>query len=228
VPPREKRAATLDFGFDAAESPYHFVVSPEATTVLFVERFAWPPDADPDARRPTLKAVLDRYRWEQVAAAVAEVFNRRLRLAGYRAAQWRENETLLAPYFGKELVLLAWAIEGADPTLIPNMRANWVGLAPEERWWLYTTINATFAGAEAGRDRGWRKAIKIAFAENPLSAPPSTFLSGDQAIREARDNYRILPPAPHPTPARRRGGRQGEPEAEQFTLPEGETEDRAP
>ena len=80
----------------------------------------------------------------------------------------------MAPYFGKELTLLAWAIEDADPTLIPSMVANWLGLAPEERWWLYTTINATSGHPEHGRDRGWRKAIKIAFAENPAGAPADT------------------------------------------------------
>jgi hypothetical protein len=47
------------------------------------------------------------------------------------------------------------------------MIANWTGLAPEERWWLYTTVNATSGHQDHGKDRGWRKAIKIAFAENP-------------------------------------------------------------
>ena len=57
------------------------------------------------------------------------------------------------------------------------MIANWRGLAPEERWWFYTTINATRHGhTEHGNDRGWRKAIKIAFAENPIQLPPSALL----------------------------------------------------
>ncbi len=222
MPGRASRRPVLDFGFESEESPYHFVVGQEAGSTTFVERFGWPPESDASVRNPVLKAVLDRYRWNRVAETVAEVFNRRLRAAGYRAAQWRETETLVAPYFGKELTLLAWAIEGADPTLIPNMLANWVGLAPEERWWLYTTINATFSHPEYGKDRGWRKAIKIAFAENPASAPPSSLLRGERNIGEGRQDYRVLPPAPRPTPRSRRGAASREPSEVQIQLPSGE------
>jgi len=137
------------------------------------ERFAWTVGDDAEIERTSAdKAILDGDRWRRIATTAAEVFNRRLAQAKRRPSAWHsEGETLLAPYFGKELTLLFWAVEDADPTVIPNMLANWVGLAPEERWWLYTTINATSRYAEHGKDRGWRKAIKIAFAENPASAP---------------------------------------------------------
>lgn len=222
MPARATRPALRDFGFDPNESPYHFVVGLDPASATFVERFEWPPDEPGGfARQPVLKAVLDRYRWSRVSETVAEVFNRRLRSARYHAAQWKEAETLVAPYFGKELILLTWAIEGADPTLIPNMLANWVGLAPEERWWLYTTINATAGHPEHGRDRGWRKAIKIAFAENPASAPPSSLLRDDPGIAEGRERYRGMLPAPLPTPRRRRG-RVGATEDGQIELPAGD------
>ena len=121
---------------------------------------------------PVTKVTLDAYRWGRVAEAVAGEFNRRLRAGGNPAGRWLKGETVLAAHFGKELTLLAWAIEEIDPTVLPSMLANWLGLAPEERWWLYTTINAT-ATATAPPDpgRGWRKAIRIAFAENPIDAP---------------------------------------------------------
>lgn len=80
--------------------------------------------------------------------------------------------------------MLAWAVEDADPTLLPAMIANWLGLASEERWWLYTTINATNGHPDHGRDRGWRKAIKIAVAENPIAAAaPSAQFSKDSVSR---------------------------------------------
>ncbi|HEX5416074.1 MAG TPA: DUF3780 domain-containing protein, partial [Chloroflexota bacterium] len=199
-----RRRALFDFGFDPVESPYHFVVETGETTTLIAERYAWPPEGDDtagqpaSARQPALKVALSRYRWGRVAEAAADVFNRRLRAAGFRPAAWKPGETLLAPYFGKELTLLLWAIEDADATVIPNMLANWLGLAPEERWWLYTTINATAGHPEYGKDKGWRKAIKISFAENPAALPPSSLLNGDAALREPRDPYRVLPPAPPP------------------------------
>ena len=46
---------------------------------------------------------------------------------------------------------------------------NWQGLAPEERWWLYTMANAATGHALAGRNKGWRKAIRFALTENPIA-----------------------------------------------------------
>lgn len=80
---------------------------------------------------------------------------------------------ILTPHFGKELTLLAWSTEDMDDSLLPNIISNWLGLEPEERWWLYTTVNATFTKAEIGKDRGWRKAIRIAFSENPVPEMPA-------------------------------------------------------
>lgn len=176
------RQAVHDFGFDPSESPYHFAVTIDAATgrVTVTERFVWPAGDNGTAERPPAnKAMLDSDRWQRIAGVAAEVFNRRLAQAHLRRVGWRpEGDTLLAPYFGKELTLLFWVVEDADLTVIPNMVANWVELAPEERWWLYTTVNATSRYAEHGKDRGWRKAIKIAFAENPASSPPPSMLAG--------------------------------------------------
>lgn len=70
---------------------------------------------------------------------------------------------------GKELVLFAWAIEDADPALIPVAIKNWQGLMPEERWRLYTMTNAATGHAVQGRNKGWRKAVRYALTENPVS-----------------------------------------------------------
>lgn len=164
------RSDVRDFGFDPSYSPYHFSVilrGGEKPQVKMEEHYSFPATGDSSDRRPEGKAILDGYRWSRIEGAARSDFNQRLTAQGYRPAGWRVRETLLAPHFGKELVLLAWAVEDADPTVIPNIIANWKGLAPEERWWLYTTVNATSSHPEHGRDRGWRKAIKIALAENP-------------------------------------------------------------
>jgi hypothetical protein len=175
---RSKVPRLRDFGFDAGESPYHFAVVIDRSQqgeIRIEERFTFE-ESSPEqpGREPHTKAILDGYRWSRIADATRTEFNRRLATQGQRAA-WRARETLLAPHLGKELTLLAWAIEDADPTVIPNVIANWRGLAPEERWWLYTTVNATSGHPEHSRDRGWRKAIKVALAENPsVAATPGT------------------------------------------------------
>lgn len=165
----EQRTVTRGFGFDPAHAPHHFAVVPDRSGgVAIVERFILEDEADAATQHPVIKVRLDAYRWERIAPIAADEFNDRLRRVGLKAGVWRKGETLIAPHLGKELTLLAWAVEDADPTFIPNMLANWRGLAPEERWWLYSTVNATSGHAEHGRERGWRKAIKIAFADNPI------------------------------------------------------------
>jgi len=186
---KRKPRSTTGFGFDPAQSPHHFAVitGRDAGDVSIMERFTWGDEGagDEPAPPPSTKATLDAYRWARLAPTVAEAFNARLRAAGLATATWGA-ETPLAPHLGKELTLLAWAMEDADPTLLPAMLANWLGLAPEERWWLYSTINATGGHPEHGRDRGWRKAIKIAFAENPVTAAAPSALLAEVPARAAR------------------------------------------
>ena len=43
---------------------------------------------------------------------------------------------------------------------------NWKGLMPEERWWLYTTTNASTGGLNDRK--GWRTALRYALCENPI------------------------------------------------------------
>ena len=83
---------------------------------------------------------------------------------------------------GKELVLLAWAVEDADPVLIPNAVRNWLGLSPEERWWLYTMTNAATGQALKGRNKGWRKAVRFALTENPIA---------DSVIRKRNSDFEL-------------------------------------
>src|SRR5260370_28220126 len=91
------------------------------------------------------------------------------------------------------------------------MLANWMGLAPEERWWLYTTVNATSGHPEHGRDRGWRKAIKIALAENPSEAfTPGTVHLTEHDPKQPDGKQ-------EPSSYRRQNGKE-EPSPEQLSL----------
>jgi hypothetical protein len=216
------RQTIRDFGFDSAESPYHFalVVGTSKTNAIRIEeRFSFGSKSEGAKREPVVKAVLDQYRWTRIEAPVRVEFSHRLLELGLRSASWNKRETLLAPHLGKEITLLAWAIEDADPTVIPNVIANWRGLAPEERWWLYTTVNATSGHPEHGRDRGWRKAIKIALAENPAIAvsPGAIWISEHEAKQPERVTRRSGKTSRRPS-----GG------SEQLTLIEGSGNGHSP
>jgi hypothetical protein len=197
MPSERARTETVGFGFTPApKAAYHFVVTiprGEEGVVTVAEHFVYGEDVEEAAARarfaeeplpyairgPQAKVEISLYKWRRVAEESRMEFNRRLRVAGMRASAWKAGENRLAPHLGKELVLLLWAIEDADPSLIPSAMANWQGLAPEERWWLYTTINAATGHAVEGRNKGWRKAIRIAFTENPVTQGP--YLSQNHA-----------------------------------------------
>ena len=206
---RTERAKPEGIGFGFVPEPrsgYHFEVTvPRGDSDIIVEEhFVYGEDVEdaaarvrmgkeelegrPPIRDPQTKIELSRLKWERVAEDVRSEFNRRLRSDGFKAGAWKVGANCLAPYLGKELVLLLWAIEDADPSQIPNALSNWQGLAPEERWWLYTTINASYGHPSWGRDRGWRKAIRIAFTENPVTESSQTYFTNSAASMTPRKN----------------------------------------
>ena len=170
------RARIDGFGFNPDESEHHFVVTVEAKQVYISEHFAWDESDERRKLRFDLGAEDDKLRvrmpadkWHAIAEDVAAEFNLRLRKVGIKAGRWKTGQTPVSRLFGKELCLLAWAIEDADPSLIPYAIRNWLGLAPEERWWLFTMTNAATGHAETGRNKGWRKALRFALTENPVA-----------------------------------------------------------
>lgn len=133
-------------------------------------------DAGSESRRspnsdPGLRVLIDRSRWLALAPEFWEEANRRLRANGLPSCKFQKNPSKpipVHPSLGKELCVLCWAVEDAQPDLIPNALLNWQNLAPEERWWLYTMTVATTGQAVHHRGLGWRKALRAALAENPF------------------------------------------------------------
>ncbi len=120
---------------------------------------------------PSLRVLIDRNRWLALAPEFWEEANRRLRANGLASCKFQKNPSKpipVHPSLGKELCVLCWAVEEAQPDLIPNALLNWQNLAPEERWWLYTMTVATTGQAVQHRGLGWRKALRAALAENPF------------------------------------------------------------
>jgi Protein of unknown function (DUF3780) len=173
------RSKVEGFGFVPSESVHHFLVTIPSNlkeSVYISEHFTWD---ESTARRELsfalghedakVRVVLPRLKWDAIADAVRAEFNRRLRQIGLKTGKWKTGQTPVSRLLGKELVLLAWAIEAADPGLIPMAIKNWRGLAPEERWWLFTMTNAATGHAITGRNKGWRKAVRYALTENPIT-----------------------------------------------------------
>jgi hypothetical protein len=204
---RGRRAADVkqagNFGFDPAFSSHHFqVVVPQSRGdyVAATECFSWESHGNSPTNTESpdgyLRVVLPVPKWEAIAEEVRAEFNRRLLREGHTASRWIAGLNLVRRDLGKELVLLAWAIEDSDPGLIPVAIANWIGLVPEERWWLYTQAAAATGDASAGRGRGWRKAIRFALTENPAgSAQPAKPTWMRRVDRAAQAQASLFSPA---------------------------------
>lgn len=167
------------FGFDPDESTAHFIVQvPRSNTqhVEISEHLSWNPErialaAHYGSERDDgqVRCRLARPKWNEIADVIRAEFNARLKREGKRPGRWVAGHNPVSRLLGKELAVLMWAIEDADPATIPVAIANWQGLTPEERWWLYTMTAAATGNAITDRGRGWRKALRFALTENPVT-----------------------------------------------------------
>jgi hypothetical protein len=133
--------------------------------VQVYEVFGRPPSEQETEWAPetVLRFEASRETWDVVAPEVRSEFNRCLRAKGKPAGRWGADETTVQRLFGKELLVLLWAVEPADvkPEEVAVAIRNWLGLKPEERWWLYTMTAAT-TGLAHQQGLGWRAALRQA------------------------------------------------------------------
>jgi hypothetical protein len=175
------------FGFDPTDGHHHFlVVIPAGDSAdRPVAVYECPRFAEGGTAALPLGA-LERVQfplavWRAISEQVRAAFNLRLKEARRKPGKWRSGSNYLAPHYGKELVLLGWALEDVPIDRADTVFRNWRGLAPEERWWLYGTANAPFSqSSQKGRGIGWRKALTVALSENPLADAPGE--TGREAV----------------------------------------------
>jgi hypothetical protein len=113
------------------------------------------------------RCYLSRKHWEAIAYPLQGTFNVRLRAKNFPTARWHVGETFVERLLGKELGVLAWAIEDVPLESIPLALARWSLLTPEERWWLYTETNAATGSTSPESKKGWRTLLRFALAEAP-------------------------------------------------------------
>ena len=165
----KKTTKSLGFGFVPTETHIHFLVDiPRGDAkVSIYERSKWDDGTQRiDPRFDVVKVQLSKQKWEQVAPVLAKEFNDRLRAKKFTLGKWAATKTPVHRLLGKEMMILAWAVADCDPSVIGTALKNWVGLRPEERWWLYTMTNASTGGVDD--TTGWRKALRYALTENPI------------------------------------------------------------
>ena len=157
------------FGFVPRESEHHFLVvvpRSEMEPIHVYERFRWDSDSEQKLDLGEQKVLLSQYKWHKIKDALHREFNERLKQERITTGKWGTGQIPVDRLLGKEMVLLMWAIEDCDPSVIPQAIKNWLGLTKEERWWLFTMTNASTGSTHD--KKGWRKAIRYALTENPV------------------------------------------------------------
>lgn len=164
----------------------------QAGLIEVFEVFGGPPKPEDREWRPEtlLRAQLSRARWDSISGEIRTELNRRLKEAGRKSGRWSIGDNPVQRLLGKELLVLAWAVEADDVSDEETAVAvrNWLGLKPEERWWLYTmTAAATGQAHQAGQ--GWRGALRQALC---FGTGRDLFGLGTMTARGT------LPPRPNP------------------------------
>lgn len=165
---------TLGFGYNPTETKQHFLVdipTNSKDSVLVYERFMWDDDTDLqtselNADSCRCKVVISRNKWNMIRPAIEAELNKQLKETNKTIGRFKVGQNPVERLLGKEMVLLLWAIEECDPSVIDTAIRNWLGLSHEERWWLFTMTNATTGNSSD--HRGWRIAVRYALAENPI------------------------------------------------------------
>lgn len=183
---------TLGFGVPATSDPHHFkVIIPTANAgkVQISEYLGM--QASSDEFAVIDRVLLDRPRWTEIRSEVQRAFNARLKGHNLLTSAWKVGENPVDRLLGKELCVLAWAVEGMEMDHIPVAVRNWLALRPEERWWLFgMTAMATGTAMDAGK--GWRLALRHALgdvAQSDLLQPRARRQLGRASDRPTLDLF---------------------------------------
>jgi hypothetical protein len=163
--PGEPPRPTLGFGVPATSDPHHFKVQiPRSNTgkVLICEYLGL--QASSDEYAVIERVALTRPRWTAIRGEVQRAFNARLKAHDLKTSFWTVGENPVDRLLGKELCVLAWAVEHMDAEKIPVAVRNWLALQPEERWWLFGMTALCTGGLEDGK-KGWRLALRYALGD---------------------------------------------------------------
>ncbi|MCG5534195.1 DUF3780 domain-containing protein [Halorhodospira sp. 9621] len=174
----QAKPATPTYGFGvpkATLAPHHFLVRiPRATRgkdseVLIIEDLGMHKEGD--APIVLHRAMVPRAYWTEIAGPVKRSFNERLKAHDLETSTWRTGKNPVDRLLGKELCVLAWAIEALEEERVGRALRNWLALRPEERWWLFGMVAASSQGL-LDKECGWRVALRYALGHSEDARTP--------------------------------------------------------
>jgi hypothetical protein len=116
------------------------------------------------------RAAVPRETWRQVAEGMKSHLNRRLKEKNLKSSRFSTGENRVERILGRELCVLAWAIEDATPDEAAIAFTRWSSHRPEELWWLFQQIDRD-GGEWDSSKTGWRIAIRYALIRDGEEGP---------------------------------------------------------
>ena len=185
---KPKPMPTIGFGVPATTDPHHFIVNipkDNRGVVIISENLGI--QAQDQATAIISRVRLERVRWTAIRSEVQRAFNNRLKERHLKVSSWTVGDNRVDRLLGKELCVLAWAVETLKLENIPIAVRNWLALRPEERWWLFGMV-AMNTGGVFDSERGWRLALRHALGDiaqhdtlKPQISKSKKSVSGDES-----------------------------------------------
>ena len=116
------------------------------------------------------RVAVPRETWRQMAEGVKSHLNRRLKEKDLRGSRFATGDNRVERILGRELCVLAWAVENATPDEAAIAFTRWSSHRPEELWWLFQQIDRD-GGEWDSPKTGWRIAIRHALIRDGDEAP---------------------------------------------------------
>lgn len=192
---KKQQRPTLGFGVPATTDPHHFKVAiPRSNSgrVHISEHLGLQASGDENAVID--RVFLERPRWTAIRSEVQRAFNARLTSHGLKTSAWKVGDNMVDRLLGRELCVLAWAVEKMDRDNISTAVRNWLALRPEERWWLFSMAAMSTGGINDG-DSGWRLALRHALgdvAQSELLQPRPRTVPITVAEKQGQDTFDLF------------------------------------
>ena len=162
---------TVDFGAPSTFGAHIFRVEIPASrneSIVIIEDYGYRGE-EGGVPRYEERVVLKRPVWSAIADTARREFNDRLKSTRVLTGRWHTGTNQVDRLLGKELCVLAWAVETANADQVPIICSKWAALRPEERWWLFS-MTASEAGLPEDTQRGWRRALYLALSDGEKPA----------------------------------------------------------
>ena len=111
-----------------------------------------------------------REAWRRVADGVKSHLNRRLKKKDIKPSRFSVGDNRVERILGREICVLAWAIENASADEADIAFTRWHSHKHEELWWLFLQIDKD-GGEWDSPMTGWRAAIRLVMITDGGKAP---------------------------------------------------------